>query len=399
MNHDFDTWGNKEAAEPATAPLCQECAAPLRTAGPGRRPVYCGRSCSAKAYRRRRAESHQDALADALVSPRVETPDTGGQELLDLAAAVQRGAARYLENLEAARAGDGDDPRCVRALEILEAGLAAITGRMVRKAHVLRYEMLTARRKAEPAAAASRPRPDGASGESARVETRVGEEAPRDTAPAPSPALVPQAPAPGPPTGPADLRPAPTVARPRPGGASGESPRDETRHAQGTRQTTAPPRAVPAPTPPPTPAAAAPTELRPYLGATPVESPRVETRDAQGTRQAAGTAHGDGIEQDLALAAHRTSTPPLLRGLGAPDTTWNAQDGTFLVEGWPGRTVFAVRRPDRSLAGWVEAGDDGWTAYINGRAIIDPGDGLPWLAPNSHHAVTLLTAALGRGLA
>ncbi|MGW2539896.1 hypothetical protein ACWC5I_03260 [Kitasatospora sp. NPDC001574] len=46
----------------------------------------------------------------------------------------------------------------------------------------------------------------------------------------------------------------------------------------------------------------------------------------------------------------------------------------------------------------METGDDGWTAYINGRAIVDPDDVLPWLAPNSHHAVTLLTAALGRRL-
>ncbi|MFF3068813.1 hypothetical protein [Kitasatospora sp. NPDC057936] len=108
---DFDARGND--AEP-NAPRCPGCGTPLRTSGPGRRPVYCGRACSSKAYRRRRTESQQDAVADALIASRVETPDDlqgGARELMDLAAAVQRSAARYLERLEQARRGEGDDPR------------------------------------------------------------------------------------------------------------------------------------------------------------------------------------------------------------------------------------------------------------------------------------------------
>ncbi|MER7765914.1 helicase associated domain-containing protein [Kitasatospora sp. NPDC096140] len=48
---------------PSPAPRCRECGTALRVSGPGRRPVYCGWACSSKAYRRRRAEHQQDALA------------------------------------------------------------------------------------------------------------------------------------------------------------------------------------------------------------------------------------------------------------------------------------------------------------------------------------------------
>ncbi|WP_331729946.1 hypothetical protein OHV05_35275 (plasmid) [Kitasatospora sp. NBC_00070] len=61
--------------------------------------------------------------------------EAGRQELLDLAAAVRRTAARFLESLEEATVGEGDDPSCVRALERLEASLNAVTAHIVRKAH------------------------------------------------------------------------------------------------------------------------------------------------------------------------------------------------------------------------------------------------------------------------
>ncbi|MFI6850036.1 hypothetical protein OG535_40015 [Kitasatospora sp. NBC_00085] len=57
--------------------------------------------------------------------------------------------------------------------------------------------------------------------------------------------------------------------------------------------------------------------------------------------------------------------------------------------------MFTVRRPDRRLAGWVEAtGTGGWTAFIDGRAVVDPTDDLPWLSGDEQHAVTLLATAL-----
>lgn len=184
MDQNSDTWGNKEADQ---APACPECGTALRTGGPGRRPHFCSRACSAKAYRRRRAEKHQDAVADALVSTRVEIPasgEAGRQELLDLAAAVQRTAARYLESLEEATVGEGDDPQCVRALERLEASLGAASTRIVRKAHHLRYEMVVARRKAERATPDAPPQHlDTAPAESSRDEVR--------TAPATAPAAAP----------------------------------------------------------------------------------------------------------------------------------------------------------------------------------------------------------------
>ena len=145
------------------APDCPQCGTPLRASGPGRRPVYCSRSCSSKAYRKRRTEDHQDAVADALVSSRVETPDpaaaddAGARELLELAAAVQRATAHYLHHLEQARHGQGDDPRCNRALQQLETSTTGVTQRLLRQAHVLRYEMTSARLRAERATAGTAP--------------------------------------------------------------------------------------------------------------------------------------------------------------------------------------------------------------------------------------------------
>ncbi|MEU6973978.1 hypothetical protein AB0A71_40925 [Kitasatospora aureofaciens] len=145
----IDARGNEAERD---APRCGECGTALRASGPGRRPVYCGRACSSKAYRRRRAEYQQDAVADALVTSRVEisaTGETGHHELLELATAVQRGTARFLEHLERARRGEGDDPRCNQALALLETSLTGATQRILRKAHVLRYEMTSTRLRTE----------------------------------------------------------------------------------------------------------------------------------------------------------------------------------------------------------------------------------------------------------
>ncbi|MFJ4598238.1 MULTISPECIES: hypothetical protein [unclassified Kitasatospora] len=160
-------------------PHCPECGTELRTAGPGRRPVYCGRACSSKAYRRRRAAHQQDAVANALVTSRVElsataepSGDAGQHELLELAAAVQRSTARFLENLERARRGEGDDPRCNQALALLETSLTGATQRILRKAHVLRYEMTADRLRTEQDhAEAPAPEPAAAPLDSSRIET------------------------------------------------------------------------------------------------------------------------------------------------------------------------------------------------------------------------------------
>ncbi|MEV6212358.1 hypothetical protein [Kitasatospora sp. NPDC051914] len=115
-------------------------------------------------------------MADALIASRVEIPDgadAGIRELLDLAAGVQRSAARFLQNLEESRWG-GMDPRGTQVLELLERSVEAATRRLLRMAHALRYEMLADRR-AECAAAAQ-----AAAEDSARVESidPVGGDAP-----------------------------------------------------------------------------------------------------------------------------------------------------------------------------------------------------------------------------
>ncbi|MEW1914888.1 hypothetical protein AB0442_42150, partial [Kitasatospora sp. NPDC085895] len=162
MDESFDARGIKVADGinargiklPPEGPVCPECGMGLRATGPGRRPVYCSRSCSSKAYRRRRAEGQQRAVADALIASRVETrdgADAGAQELLDVAAGVQRAAARFLQNLETSRHGEAD-PRGTEALDLLERSATAAVQRLLRTAHALRYEMLVARRRAEAAA-------------------------------------------------------------------------------------------------------------------------------------------------------------------------------------------------------------------------------------------------------
>ncbi|MFI6850037.1 hypothetical protein ACIBJD_36485 [Kitasatospora sp. NPDC050467] len=264
-------------------PRCPVCDTELRTGGPGRRPVYCGRACSSKAYRSRKTEYQQDAVADALVSSRVETTavgEAGRHELLELATAVQRATARFLDRLDEARRSEGDDPRCNEALALLETTLTAATGRIVRKAHVLRYEMVVARREAEqdtPGAPASSR--DDAPEETTRLES--------------SSAVAAVVPSPGRAV-PARLAPAPsTVPTANLDGPAEETTRVETRSATAA------------------------------LDGTGLESTRVGTMGGTVPHQATARPDTAAVphEQRLALAAERTSTPPFQRGLGAPTTT------------------------------------------------------------------------------
>ncbi len=184
------------------------------------------------------------------------------------------------------------------------------------------------------------------------------------------------------------------------------------RTVPAVREAAATPRGVVVPAPPVPTRAAVPAGPRAHLAGTLVESPRVGTRYAAADRQLSALAPGvvvpapqhaagDVPQDQLALAAERTSTSPLLRGLGAPSQTWSVQGGALIIEGWPSGTVFAVRGADRSLAGWVEESADtgGWATFIDGRALVDSADGLPWLAQDERFAVTLLTTALRRRLA
>ncbi|MFI9366938.1 hypothetical protein ACIG5E_38790 [Kitasatospora sp. NPDC053057] len=359
------------------APGCAECGAELRAAGPGRRPVYCGRACSSKAYRRRRAEHQQDAVADALVTSRVEIPATGEaghRELLELAAAVQRSTARFLENLEQARRGVGEDPRCNQALALLETNLTGATQRIMRQAHVLRYEMTAARLRTEQAhAQAPTPEPVATPLDSPRVET---------DGPAAA-ALAPAEPAAG--TGLAAAADDETAAAASaPVGRAIISPRVESSGA-GT-------------------AAARPT-VSPRVERDAVPAAEQSSAPADGRHLAASVAQQPGpvntLPQELllALASERTSSSPLARGLGAPTSTWSIDGSDLVVEGWNSTSdLFAVRDPNRRLLGWVEAFGDGWGTYIQGRLIIDATDGDPWLSTDAPHAVALLRAARNQQL-
>ncbi len=430
-------------AEPG-APSCPECDTPLRATGPGRRPVYCGRACSSKAYRRRRSEGQQDAVADALVSSRVDIPaavDAGDRELMELAAAVQRAAARYLQQLDEARQG-GEDPGAGRALELLETSVTGTTQRLLRKAHVLRYEMVAARGRAEREAAAADAAPAGprpaaaptdtppvAPAESSRVETttppaamaessRVETTTPgADVVPSAQP-VVPlrteasNAVRPGV-LGRERVVPEPAAALPRP--RADVSSRVETAGpALGTAQTLhplAPPvRSAPAalhsatstdpqqsaaPAAPGPQHSAAPTALHSAAPAAvePVQQPAPAdpTPDPETAEQAPVVPE----QLRLVLDAQRTSVSPLARGLGAPSDSWKLPDSDLVVEGWAADPdLFAVRNPDRRLVGWVAKSGDGWGSYIDGSLVIDAVDGDPWLARDAQHAVSLLLAAL-----
>ncbi|GAA2840007.1 hypothetical protein GCM10010441_75410 [Kitasatospora paracochleata] len=72
-----------------------------------------------------------------------------------------------------------------------------------------------------------------------------------------------------------------------------------------------------------------------------------------------------------------------------------APGSDLVAEGWnshPG--LCAVRRANRSLAGWVSYTGDGWATYLQGRLVIDATDRQPWLSQDAPHAVSLLRAAL-----
>ncbi|MFI9325656.1 hypothetical protein ACIGXI_38565 [Kitasatospora aureofaciens] len=54
------------------------------------------------------------------------------------------------------------------------------------------------------------------------------------------------------------------------------------------------------------------------------------------------------------------------------------------------------------LVGWIELADSGtgagWMAFIDGRAVVDAADLVPWLAQDADHAVTLLLVAVDQRL-
>ncbi|WP_344468464.1 hypothetical protein [Kitasatospora kazusensis] len=375
-------------------PACPECHAALRASGTGRRPVYCGRACSSKAYRRRRTEGHRDAVADALIASRVESPATpdGGarEELLQSARALERLAARYLDQLDDARqaAGDGQDPLAQRALERLEAGVEGLGRRVLRQARGLRYEMLVARREAAVGAVEL---PSGADLDSSRVES--------------FPALVPggyaAAPAPeayDPAYDPAVLRRvSPAVLRSPVGagdstrgemGIGPDSTREETR---GGLDSTRDESAGTGRAADPAPAARPAQPTRPPV---------------QGQREAAGTAPGPvPAEPRLALSQPLPSVlPPTGRGLGEPVRSYTLGGGLVHLT-WPRHPGVQAVEYDRRLVGWVEEGlvdvpqDQAWAAVLDGRLVLDADDGQPMLSLDPGPALTLLGIARQQRLA
>ncbi|MEU6973935.1 hypothetical protein AB0A71_40695 [Kitasatospora aureofaciens] len=382
----IDARGNEAERD---APRCRECGTELRASGPGRRPVYCGRACSSKAYRRRRAEHQQDAVADALVTSRVEIPatgETGHHELLELATAVQRSTARFLEHLEQARRGEGDDPRCNHALALLETNLTGATQRILRKADVLRYEMTSTQLRTEQARAQAptpeptpEPTPKSAAArlDSSRVET--GGLA--------AVVLAPAGPAAG--AGPVAAGDETGAAARTAASRAIISPRVETNGAGSVAaRSTVSPRVE--------------SSGADSAAARSIVSPRVETDQAVPAASVAQRPQlVDTLPQELllALASERTSSSPLARGLGAPNSIWSIDGSDLVVEGWDSTSdLFSVRDPNRRLLGWVEALGDGWGTYIQGRLIIDATDGDPWLSTDAPHAVALLRAARNQQL-
>ncbi|MFJ9448253.1 hypothetical protein ACIRRH_41535 [Kitasatospora sp. NPDC101235] len=312
------------------------------------------------------------------MSSRVEIPATGEaghRELLELAAAVQRSTARFLESLERARRGEGDDPRCNQALALLETNLAGATQRILRQAHVLRYEMTAARLRTEQAhAQAPTSEPAATALDSPRVET---------DGPA-APALAPAEPAAGTGQGAAADDETDAVAS-TPVARSIVSPRVESSGAgTAAARSTVSPRVETDQAAPAAEQSSAPADGR-HLAASVAQQPQPADTPPQ--------------ELLLALASERTSSSPLARGMGAPTDTWSIDGSDLVVEGWnstPG--LFAVRDPNRRLLCWVEALGDGWGTYIQGRLITDATDGDPWLSTDAPHAVALLRAARNQQL-
>ncbi|MFI6850054.1 hypothetical protein OG535_39925 [Kitasatospora sp. NBC_00085] len=328
--------------------------------------------------------------------------DTAAREFLELAAAVQRGAARYLERLEQARQG-GEDPGAGRALELLEASVTGATQRLLRQAHVLRFEMVSARGRAQREAAAAAALADtapaavpaAASVESSRVET-TGPADPGESSRVETTASVADV-VPGPQRVVPDRRETSDTARPAvpepaaapPGLRAIVSPRVETAGpALGTAQTLRP-LAEPVRSAPAAPHSAAPAAARPVQQPAPAD-PALDPGDGE---QAPVLPE----QLQLALAAERTSVSPLARGLGAPSNSWRLPDSDLVVEGWAADPeLFAVRNPDRRLVGWVAKAGDAWGSYIDGSLVIDAVDGAPWLSRDATYAVSMLVAALAQ---
>ncbi|WP_404867262.1 hypothetical protein ACI1MP_00075 [Kitasatospora griseola] len=378
----METDTSARRSEDSPGRTCRGCGKPLPPhTGRGRPKKSCNRACESKAYRRTAAERRHDALAAALVPPRggndgapQDGPERGSaqrRELLELAARVQRLAAGYLERIDAAAARTGDDANGVEALRLLETGLTALSGRMLRLGRTICYETLygdgdwspaagmPARQQAPaaPAEAALVPSRGGSDGGGGGSDGRTG---PRgDSAPTPPrpPADRPQ-PLPGP-------VPAPS------GGADLTPPRGGIQDGRG-----------PAPIPPRGDSeAAAPAAPAPAQSAAPQPQ-----RDAP----------ADG-QPRLALAAQRTV--PFPADLGEPDLSQSF--GALTAHAWRGRTGLVALHRGGQRIGWVQQGLPdlpGWAALVDGRLVLDAIDREPLLATDAQPAADLLVLALRQGL-
>ncbi len=305
------------------------------------------------------------------------------QELLQFARGLERLAARYLDQLDDARqtGEQGEDPRAQRALERLEAGVEGVAQRVLRRAHVLRYEMLVARREAGAGAGAG----EVSSGDldSTRVESPVGPEPTGPVAqgydPAYDPAVL--------------RRVSPALLR---SGAGVDL--DSTRGEMSV------------------PLDSTRVEFRPVLDPTRVESP-VPARAADPSRaarvpaqeqQEPGRTTPDRVpgaaDPRLMLSAQPLPVlPPTGRGLGEPVRSYALGRGLVHLT-WPRYPGVQAVEYDRQLVGWVEEGlvdvlGEAWAAVLDGRLVLDAEDGEPMLSPDPGLAVTLLGLARQQRLA
>ncbi|MEU3565419.1 hypothetical protein [Kitasatospora sp. NPDC006786] len=346
---------------------CGWCEQPIRSTGAGQRPGYCpGRSCSAKAYRRRtkaREEAALAAAADATREPASAYGSEAAEQIARLGLLAERTARRLAADLDA-----GVDPMHLRvslaALTRAAEDLLARARTTVRQAEAQR-----AAQAAGPGLDATREASSGGSGVPGQRPDLPAPSAPAGPGPAaPSPAPAPRPTAYGPArteaarepsrdSGPA-VREAPDPAPPVP--PMGWEERDT------IANTTAPDAAgrIARHIPPSTPPAVQPTPLPPRLA--------LDTRIA-------------------ALAPY---------GLGDPDQRADLGVGLTLHgwSDWP--RVARVDRADQMIA-WVEEGVSGWTgwaALVDGRLVIDAADRQPLLAPTRQGAADLLLLALRQGL-
>ncbi|MEV4561480.1 hypothetical protein AB0K51_31475 [Kitasatospora sp. NPDC049285] len=258
---------------------------------------------------------------------------------------MHRIAARFLEQIDATAAGTSDDERGNTALRRLEDSLAAVTGRMVRTGHVVRWEMVYERRDRTPAA---------------QVPGR--EQAPATPA-------------------------APALAPPRGGNGDGGTDAADGRIAPRGGDGPAVPRS-PAERPhrPAEPVGGLPAGagLTPPRGgnqaggsATPIP-PRGETRPAAAVSPTA--------RQPIS-----TLVPPARRGLG-PHTY--ATEPTELGDGWEMRgrddqEHLAIVVRDGWTVGWTEygiPGTEGWLAVVGATRHVVDDQGQPLPHPTARHA-------------